>query len=514
MPTTGFKTLFAYLCQEQTGTPLMAKPGTSRKPGLLVLCSIVPLGLALASPDLPATGTEQAAQAISFRSPDGVVEQCFIPARIPEGRYSESDLATEQTFCAIDFHTGTHALCPKVFSTSPGTLVYDISTGSFAGKPADFERQQCATSSPVKKGAVGEPVSFKTTMNDSHTSATFSTASLLYYHLSRYFHTETHVPVSVYRSMDKGIHLARVSRRGLELSDHRKGRAMNHAGWKVMLASEQNPDSYQATDELFTRDRKQIFGVLLHPDGDRYGAEFNGTRESGWGEGQNRDFQETAPYLALRTDKPLLQAVEDGTHKAATNATLRKAMRNGVSTEQMLFWMQELTEITLLDFIFSQQDRIGNIDYLSYWYWVVDDEVKRMPANSTRVPEKIAPFHPVRLKRTQLNDNDAGGRLPYANFSKKTGMLQKIRHYNPQMFGRLLRLAADLRDQGKLYTYLRDNFGLSPAQLKQVVNNTRQAADILGATCRAGKLRFDLDPQNYLLTGQVSETRTECGDAN
>ena len=493
----------------QTATAWAGDPGTRRKARLRSFCAVTAIGLAFTCSNLPAA-SGSAKQAVTFRSPNGVVEQCILPARIPGGRYSDSDRTTEQAFCAIDFYAGTHALCPKVFSTSPGTLVYDISRGSFAGRPEVFEQEQCATASPVKKGASGEPVSFKTTMNDAHTSATFSTASLPYYHLSRYFHAAVHVPVSVYRSMDRKIHLERVTRRGFALSDHSKRRAMNHAGWKIMLAAEQAPARYSATDELFTRDRKQIYGVLLHPDGDRYGPELNGTRESGWGEGQNRDFQETAPYRALRTEKPLLQAIEEGIHQASRNPTLRKAMRNGISTEQMIFWMQELSEITLLDFIFSQQDRIGNIDYLNYWYWVEDGQVKQMPAHGSRIPESIASFQPVRLKRTQLNDNDAGGRVPYANFSKKTGMLEKIRHYNPDTYQRLLRLAADLRERGEIYAYLRDNFNLSSAQLAQVVKNSGQAADILSATCRAGKLRFDLDPEQFLLTGKVDDAKTDC----
>ena len=72
------------------------------------------------------------------------------------------------------------------------------------------------------------------TMNDAHTSATFATASLLYYHFSRFFDTDIHVPVSVYRSMDKDVHLARVTQRGVEVSAHRKGGAMNHAGWTTI----------------------------------------------------------------------------------------------------------------------------------------------------------------------------------------------------------------------------------------------------------------------------------------
>ena len=290
---------------------------------------------------------------ISYASPRGIEEHCIILDRMPGGVYSDEDQAQEKVFCSIDFYAGSHALCPKVFSTSPGTLVYDISRGDFARKPDAFESKQCSTSSPFKRGALGEPVSYKMTMNGKGTSGTFSTASLLYYHFSRFLNARVHVPVSVYRSMDKQVHLERVTERGLQISAHRKGGAMNHSGWATMQKAAKDPASYHPTDELFTQDRSQVYGVLLHPQGDRYNAEINGTRASGWGNGQNRDFQETAPFLALRSEQPLQQAIEKGIHEAAQNTTLRQAMRHGVADEQMVFWMQELTEITLLDYIFS-----------------------------------------------------------------------------------------------------------------------------------------------------------------
>jgi hypothetical protein len=448
--------------------------------------------------------------AVAHRSPHGMEEQCISIRQMPGGVYSDADRDQEKQFCAIDFYTGDHALCPKVFSTSPGTLVYHLARGQYAGEMAAFESEQCATSSPAKRGAPGEPVSYKMTMNGDHTSATFSTAALLYYHFSRYFNAAVHVPVSVYRSMDREQHLARVTRRGLELSAHRKGGAMNHAGWLILDKAEKNPATYHPADELFTADRKQVYGVLLQPHGDRYGPEVNGTRRSGWGAGQNRDFQETAPFLALRSTLPLQEAIDAGIHKASADTTLRQAMRSGIAPEQMVFWMKELTEITLLDFIFSQQDRVGNIDYLSYWYWVDDGTVRHMPASGTHLPDELAGHHAIRIQRTQLNDNDAGGKVPYANFTKSTGMLEKIRHYNADTYRRLQQLAADFESGGELHDYVRDSFGLSGPQFEQVLKNTRLAAGILRDSCRAGILRFDLDPAAFLIAGKVEEQQLDC----
>ena len=126
------------------------------------------------------------------------------------------------------------------------------------------------------------------------------------------------------------------------------------------------------------------------------------------------------------------------------------------------------------------------------------------------MPEELAGYHAIRIRRTQLNDNDAGGRVPYANYTKKTGMLEKLRHYSADTYRRLLRLAADFEARGELYAYVRDTFQLSRPQLQQVVNNTRLAAGILRDSCRAGRLRFDLDPAAFLLTGKSEQQGLDC----
>lgn len=446
----------------------------------------------------------------TFKSPTGIEERCVALAPMPGGNYSQSDRKQERKFCTIDFYDRNTALCPKFFSTSPGTLVYEIGKGPYAGNPAGFEKKVCPRGRIMHKEADGPPLSYKTTMNARDTSGTFSTASLLYYHFSRYFDTHIRVPVSVWRSMDRKVHLQRVTEPGLRYSGRSKSLRMNHAAWQRLANAERNPKSYHPTDELFTADHSQIYGILIHPSGKRYGAEFNGTRRSGWGDGQNRDFQKTAPYLALRSDKPIEQAIEEGLQKARRDSVLRKSMGHHVSQAQMVSWMRDLIEITLLDYIFSQQDRIGNIDYLEYWYWKEGGQLKSRPAHGSRVPDDLKHLEPVRLKRTLLNDNDAGGRLTYANYAKRTGMLERLRHYSADTYRRLMRLDRDFSGQGELYRHLKESFGLSPKQFEMIVKNTRKAAALLRESCRRGELRFDLEPEAFLLQGSVAEREVAC----
>ena len=435
---------------------------------------------------------------------------------MPGGVYSAEDRAQERALCALDIYDGRVAVCPKLKSTSPGNFVYELTRGPFAKDQTGFEAKVCPRGDIVVPEADGPPAGFKVTMNAKGTSGTFATASLLYYHFARYLDASIQVPVSVYRSIDRSIdrkaHEERVTRRGLELSAGKKSLAMNHAAWQALDAAEKDPKTYPEADELFTADRTRIHGVLQHVQGKRYGPEVNGTRKSGWGEGQSRDFQETAPFLALRSEKPLEEAIAEGLSKAQHDPALKKEMADRVSKEQMAYWMRDLTEITLLDYIFSQQDRVGNIDYVPYWHWAEHGNLKRQRAEGTSAPASIAGGKPLLIKRTWLNDNDAGGKRKYANFTKKTGMLEKVRHYNPETYRRLVALDKDFKGKGKLYAYVRDTFGLTDDQLGQVVTNTHQAADILRGSCQAGKLHFDLDPDGLLATGKPVATKIDCAN--
>ncbi|HPY39259.1 MAG TPA: hypothetical protein PLM98_01975 [Thiolinea sp.] len=444
-----------------------------------------------------------------YRSPNGLTERSTALPHIPTGVYSKKDGEQETKLTNIDFYSDKIALCPKTWSTSPGTMVRDLSETTFTQSSYEPQFKGKTVPKGVKKAAV-----FKQSMNESNTSGTFSPAALLYYHLSRYFDTSIDVPVAVYREMDSKPHYQRVTQRGVAQTST----GMIAAGWRHMAAAEKNPGSFAAAASLFTPDRKKIYGCMLKAKGTRYGAEINGVR-SRWGIIQNEEFQRTAPYLALSSSLPLLQAIEDGKKQAFKSTQIRKETVDATPF-QMMYWMKELTEIVLLDFIFSQQDRIGNIDYEWRWYWVANNEVKSQSADSKLIrsqmskikpPADIAGFAPQLLQRTCLNDNDAGGRVPYTNFAKKTGMLPKLRHFSGAAYKRLLRLNADLQDSGQIYKYLQSNFGLDSGQLTQIVNNTRLAKEILQDTCSLGKLQFDLDePQQFFLTGKVKSVNATC----
>jgi hypothetical protein len=237
-------------------------------------------------------------------------EQCIVLNRFndPDAKYLSTDRDKEARMCSVDFNAKSVGLCPKTWSTSPGTIVYDIRRSKYNGNPDAFEAEYCPKQRALKgKGeGIDKLASYKQSVNgqfNQRTSATFSQASALYYHFSRYFNTTVDVPVAVVRTMNAQKHLHRVARRGLALAQGR----MNLAGWKVVSSAEANPAGYLPADEFYYGDPGQglLYGTMLKGSGDRYGAEFNGNIV---GKGYSQQYlfiQRTPAFLALANPKGL-----------------------------------------------------------------------------------------------------------------------------------------------------------------------------------------------------------------
>ena len=453
-------------------------------------------------------------------------EQCFVLNRFGDdsgAHYRSKDADKEKALCGIAFDSEQIGLCPKTWSTSPGTEIYDISNSQYKGKPTVFEAEYCPKQRALKGKVEGvdKLAAYKQSVNGQFkqsTSATFSQASPLYYHFSRYLGTTVDVPVAVIRTMDAQEHLRRVASRGPAMAQGK----MILAGWNVVVSAEKNPSGYIPVNEFYYQDPKNglLYGTMLKGPGARYGPEFNGNI-SGKGYTQQYVFiQQTPAFLALATQKDFADAANLGAASSKKDPVVAKALGASVSNQQMMFWMQELSEILILDYIFNQQDRPGNIDYLWEWYYVteggevksvrVSSEAPRPSMASIPMPDEVknSSRHYL-IQKTQINDNDAGGRR-YANFTKQFGLLGKIRHLNAGTYQQLVRMAKDFQAKGPLYNYLLNTFYLSPAYVDGIAQNTEQAAGILQGICKAGSMRFDLNSEGYLKTQTVEEPHVDC----
>jgi hypothetical protein len=453
-------------------------------------------------------------------------EQCVVLNRFTDKsgvKYHSGDAKKETVLCEIDFKNSGIGLCPKTWSTSPGTVVYDIKASKYNGNPATFESEYCPKQIALKGTIAGvdKIAVYKQSVNgqfNQSTSATFSQASPLYYHFSRYLNMTVDIPVAVVRTMDAKTHLQRVASKGSKIAQGR----MNLAGWNVVKSAEDNPSSYHPVNEFYYGEVTDglLYGAMLKGHGQRYGAEFNGNIS---GKGYSEQYvylQKTPAFYALMSPKPFADAITVGISSSKKDPVVAKTLQAAVSAEQMMFWMQEMSEITIIDYLFNQQDRPGNIDYIWEWYYLNDksevkskrddSKVSRLKITSIAVPEDIKKnSRYVLIQKTQLNDNDAAGRK-YTNFTKKAGLLEKIRHVNAKTYSQLIRLANDFQAKGELYNYLRDTFYLSSAYTDMIAQNAIQAAQILKATCKSGAMKFDLDAEGYVLAQKAAELQIDC----
>jgi hypothetical protein len=290
----------------------------------------------------------------------------------------------------------------------------------------------------------------------------------------------------------------------------------------VVTSAEKNPSGYIPVNEFYYGDPSDglFYGTMLKGPGTRYGAEFNGDIV---GKGYSEQYvflQKTPAFLALMNPKGFSDAAGAAVGASKADPVVAKALGSSVSSEQMMFWMQEMSEIALMDYIFGQQDRPGNIDYLWTWYAAddkgavkstrADAEVARASMGSIAVPDEIKSSGKYYLiQKTQINDNDAAGR-EYANFTKRFGLLEKIRHLNAVTYRQLIRLAKDYQAKGPLYNYLSNTFYMPPAYTNLIVQNSIQAAQIFQSACKAGTMRFDLNAEMYLATQKTEEVHVDC----
>ena len=400
------------------------------------------------------------------------------------GMQAAADKEAENAFCAIDFASASVAICPKTWSTSPAALVYDLGGTSWEGRASQFESDICAVGGHAREQARSELAIFKNSLNGRETSGTFAPASLLYYHFSRLLQTRIQVPVAVLVEFPVDQYKQRVVSPGLKDTNSKRLK-MLHAGWQEMDLALSDPAGYAHRRELFTSDNETLWGVFLLEEGRRYGPEINGTRASGWGDGQNKDFQRTPPFLALRADLPLDEAVSAGLVEAKADAAMAKALQEQITAAQVAWWMHEITEIVILDTILRQQDRVGNIDYQWRWQWLEQGELR---VSGTKPEVERA----MRMRVSLLNDNDAGVRSGYANYASRTAMLDGWHHMDPGLYQRLQQLAADFASSGPVASAVRENYRLSSREAEGIIKRGVEVAAKLRERCEAGELRFDL----------------------
>lgn len=407
----------------------------------------------------------------TYSSARGVQEICVIPKKWPGWMYKKDDAAKEATLCAYDFHRNV-GICPKYTSTNPAILLLEP-TPQYPKEVID------ASNCNYKAMDLSNEAKFKQSISCSYTPAI-----LAYYHVSRALGEVNRIPVNVIRTMDIRTHEDLTNKAVKHLRDSKD---LIKTIWEQFARTHQNPQNYPL---LYDNTQAQVFGALI----DNIKKEEQYIEVSGVGSYDTRyeRFMQQKPFLRLSDAKTVSQSLGTSEFTKVAQAVLQ---------------MKDVSDMIVLDRILSQQDRIGNIHYRLFWYFVdpVTGTLNRKksdakiengkilipPAESQSMAGKQAAL----LKEMVLKDNDCG--VIKRNMMKEIGALEKIRHISYATYRHLLRFAQDL-NSAAAKGYFQTELLFSENDFAGLLRNTQEVRNILVTKCQQGLLHFDVDLENYV----------------
>ncbi len=403
---------------------------------------------------------ERGTNTIKFQVPGGHPDEiCVIPKHLPfadyRGKDGAKDIADEKQLASYDFNkagpaeSGVIAIVPKRTSTSAAVDVYQIPAGTT--RPDQITASYCLI---VEKN--GKNVAkFKQTDNV-HT--TTSTAAILgYYHIS---------PVLLTMDIEQHEMMVMLA---AELGAH----VLVFQSCALFNQYYANPRGSDVARTLFTSDFQQIYGALLE----------NTTGEENYAEWLNAgsDLSSTHAFRRMADSRPV-EAILGSRDFTQSNV-------------QALVGMRDMSEMILLDYLLAQSDRLtgGNISDYSFTYYRDGDKVKSVKTSKTTdIPSGATK---VVVKKLTIKDTDAG--LLNTNVFEKKGYISQISHLHPDTFARLQTLATKWRDDPTVKEFFHRECTFSNSQVARFEKYLLAAASTLQSRLASGKLRLDLDLDDY-----------------
>jgi len=442
---------------------------------------------------------------------------CVISAEIPfdGAKYKKSDHKTEKKLCNYYMDSESDgqapidqtdvALCPKLFSSSPAVEVFKIPEGTSKSR---LQNRKCNWS-------VGDKTrGFKKRAKYKYDIAGQSISSMMgYYHISRALKI-TAVPVSLYRTLNKKTHIE-VAVRGDEKNDRKDSSLARY--WKhIRYAFSGDIDK-----RFVTSDGQYSFGALSeNPTGEqKYYEDF-------WpGAAQKKGitaFKSKNTYRRLGLKKPVSDFI--GTDLTDQNL-------------QQIQALKDASNMMILDSIFGQGDRFGNIhayhmfmvpqedgslkkftlkdvqdmieesgtaaeqaeyaaakDMANDWKKQIMKRNKRIVRVARRFLERIGMNHAY-AQQMYLKDNDAG-LVNAVNPFKERRMIEGVYHVSESTYTQLVKLY-DAVKSGELTPFLTENLKMNSKERSRFLEGLTYVAENLMAKDRRGELYLDLNVKSH-----------------
>lgn len=416
---------------------------------------------------------------IHFASPTAGApdELCVLPAHPANFDYDKDDEETEAELCSYVFYgSGPReanaprkdvAICPKLSSTNPGTDIHEL-------LPNSTREQTEASECRKQDRAVKLHAKYKQSITCSYTPSILG-----YYHLSRALGGAGDVKPAVVRTMDLGEH-KKVVGEALGILSNLADNEFPKVSWLSFKSAESAPATTRHKDNLFTADLLQIYGGLQeNARGEVKYSELNrrGADPTPWSK-----FVQTAGFGRVTNAKPLANIVG----------------RSLAESAQAVVQMNDITEMLVMDFLMSQQDRFGNIHAIEYLYGTgADGKVVKVKKEKVDEGEAQAPAGAVPVLKMIMKDNDCGGPSK-SNHVKNGNLIDQVRHMNPSLYSHVRWLAANFGQGTDLPKFFAAEALFQQADIDMLRKNLGTLDVKLRDACTSGKLLLDLDLGDHL----------------
>lgn len=424
-------------------------------------------------------GADRGLKTVHFPAPtEGAPDEvCVVPKHLAGADYKKADTKSEEELCSYSFFGSKPreegapvkdvAICPKLSSTNPGTDVHELLPGRTREQT---EADICAKEDrPTKLLA-----KYKQSITCSYTPSILG-----YYHLSRALGGIGDVKPAVVRTMDLGEH-RKIVAEALQILARQGDGDYPKASWLSFRSAEASPAATRHKDAIYTQDLLQIYGGLQ--ENARGEVKYSEINKRGADPNIAGPFTRTAPYAKVIDGRPLAQI----------------AGRTLADAAQTVANMTDLSEMLLIDYLMSQQDRFGNIHAVDYVYFTKGDgsidKVKKSKIDDGEVP---MPAGGVVVKRVLLKDNDCGGPAK-TNVVKNAGLLAQVRHMKPSTYRHLRWFARSFGQGSDAAKFFVSEALFAQRDVDMLRANVNAASQDLYAACKSGKLLLDLDLEAHL----------------
>lgn len=410
----------------------------------------------------------------TFAVPGGASEVCIVAKHWSEDGYSAHDAKKEAKLCSADFNAAPGAnvlaagLAPKANSTNPAIDVHEVTADVSRDVVESFAEANAPNRKAKKLGRI------KSSLDDRFDATTTYAPSLMgYYATSRLLGDIAEVTPAVWRTVNVAHH-EKVAANGKNLTV--VGSQIVRKLWSTFGAVDA---SAQHSQLIYTADGGQLYGAFIPSvsgdEKDKSIDTFNGLT------GSDR-------YRRLVDGRPIAQTIPIDFKSAVTT----------------IVPMQGVVEMLVLDALLLQGDRLSgdNVSYIPYSYFAKSDgSVDRLSKDDfDDLAAADRPANAVVVNKLYLNDVDAGLIANNADGfqqGKEYGLLKQMKHVSPDLYSRLQKLAADVKDPA-FTNYLTTELRFTDRDIYRYSAMVAAVSQLFHDRCTAGQLVLDLDLAKHL----------------